>query len=210
MSLRPPLPPAPPLRPGAPHVWVLDTPSGPRGERRMRSRALVREAVGRYPQLSHSGAIQIDHEPEGRPRLPQAAGLQLSVSHSGPFTVVAVALEEIGVDVEYVPRRPAFSEAMLARVLSPSELELVRGRPEPERHRAFLRHWVAKEALLKGQGLGLHADLVSVEVAAALTDPAPTDAMLARRWSMCRLDPEPDLVGALALAGPPPAVVLLR
>ena len=94
-------------------------------------------------------------EPHGRPALAGPADLpQFSLSHAGPLTLVAVACDPVGADVEALPA--ADSVPGLARVLHPDErAELEEAEYGPE---AFARIWTRKEAYLKGTGSGLGRD----------------------------------------------------
>ncbi|MER5640359.1 4'-phosphopantetheinyl transferase superfamily protein [Kitasatospora sp. NPDC002227] len=82
----------------------------------------------------------------GRPYLPGHPRLQVSLSHTRGVVAAAAGYGTVGVDVE-LPQRGALDAALLQRVLSPAETELVRAQPDPEG--AFLRQWVRKEALIK-------------------------------------------------------------
>lgn len=90
--------------------------------------------------------------PHGRPVLPQAPGLHVSLSHASGLAAVALAAHEVGVDVE--PRdRPAAELEGLPPQLHPDERRLV---ADADDHRtALLRLWVRKEAASKARGLGL-------------------------------------------------------
>jgi 4'-phosphopantetheinyl transferase len=63
---------------------------------------------------------------------------------------------EVGIDLEQV--RTGVDVLKLAgRFYSASEHGLINGLPPEEQARQFFRHWVAKEAVLKGQGVGLRS-----------------------------------------------------
>lgn len=92
----------------------------------------------------------------GRPNV--ADGPDFNISHSGDHVLVALARDpgtSIGIDVECLNR-----ETNLAKlepvVLSGPELEWLNGCQD--RHSAFLRLWVMKEAVLKAAGTGLSTD----------------------------------------------------
>lgn len=100
----------------------------------------------------------------GRPRIawPPTA-FQLSVSRSGPYWLLAVTSgRPVGVDVE---AHRAVDVARLAPAcLSASERAQVAGVDEAGRAGVFLRCWTRKEAVLKGCGVGLAADLAALDV----------------------------------------------
>jgi 4'-phosphopantetheinyl transferase len=93
----------------------------------------------------------------GKPAL--AGGTpHFNLSHAGERALLAVALCEVGVDLE-----PAAADSvtladlnrLMARVCTVEEAARVRALPVAEQQRAFLRLWVMKEAYVKGIGVGL-------------------------------------------------------
>ena len=100
----------------------------------------------------------------GKPDLP---GLAFSASHSGSRGVLAVSkagsvgAEPIGVDIERI--RP-IKAAVFQRILAPGEKM-----PAPDQ---CLSLWTAKEAVVKGLGIGLDLDLMrQIEVDRACKGP---------------------------------------
>jgi 4'-phosphopantetheinyl transferase len=91
-------------------------------------------------------------KPHGKTRV---AGLELSLSHSGEWVVVAVSRDlRVGVDIEHGPPNLA-ADALADHVLAAAEHRDYARLPEPERVRALLGYWVGKEAVLKATGDGL-------------------------------------------------------
>lgn len=82
---------------------------------------------------------------------PQVERGHISISHSGPLHVVALADEPVGVDTEH---RSA-GEGIESVALHPSEQRAVDRLRGDARRRAVLETWVAKEAALKLVGCGL-------------------------------------------------------
>ncbi len=101
--------------------------------------------------------------PHGKPTLLQegeATGdLHFNLSHSGGLALVAVtAGREVGVDVE-VPRGRVDELAIAERVLGSEQARRLAALNSRARARAFLRAWVAHEAVVKCLGLGLATPL---------------------------------------------------
>ena len=84
--------------------------------------------------------------PHGRPMLADRADIHLSLSHAGGVVAAAVGPDPLGVDVERL-RTLDGRAALSARTLHPAERSAVDRDPDPDR--AFLRHWVRKEAVIK-------------------------------------------------------------
>jgi 4'-phosphopantetheinyl transferase len=171
--------------------------------------ALLRVLVGRTLGVS-PGQIGITARcphcggPHGKPTVPDAPGLELSLSHSGGWVVVALARgAPVGVDVELL-RPLADLDALAERVRSPAE----RDRGDGDGSDGLLRTWTRKEALLKASGDGLAvpmADLTLSPPGAAprLIDWAGRPANGAA-W-LADLAPDGEHVGCVALLGVPSA-----
>ncbi|GAA2253590.1 MULTISPECIES: 4'-phosphopantetheinyl transferase family protein [Kitasatospora] len=84
--------------------------------------------------------------------------LWISISHTSGCGLLAVAADPVGVDVERYGGVDA--ELLAPEVLTPAERAHIDALPDPaQRDRAFLRCWTRKEAVLKGAGVGMAADL---------------------------------------------------
>jgi len=102
-----------------------------------------------------------------------AAGLELSISHSGDRVAVAVAEgAQVGIDVEG-PSALGGGDGrdLWEAVLRPSEQALVARLPEELRAEAFLGAWTRKEAILKATGDGLEVAMTGLEVSPATAPP---------------------------------------
>jgi 4'-phosphopantetheinyl transferase len=152
------------------------------------SRTVLAERLGVAPRDVPLDRTCADcGEPHGPPRLPDAAGLHLSIAHSGARVALAVAEVPVGIDVEKVDRK--LDPARLGgRVLTPDEQASVHDSA------GFLRLWTRKEALVKATGEG-----VSV-----LPRADPPEAAFAD------LDAGPGYVAAVAVLAEPGAVVRVR
>lgn len=111
----------------------------------------------------------------GQPVLTGRPG-HVSIAHSGSLLALAYGTVPIGIDLE-VRRRERDWLALAGRYLHTSECRWVATQADPGA--AFLRLWVAKEALLKAMGLGIANALSAIE-----------------------LEPQPDLLRVLALPAP--------
>lgn len=78
--------------------------------------------------------------------------LEFNVSYSGNLILVGVALEDIGVDIEYV--NPEFDYTLLLdNCFMEQEIRTITTSPTPRQQ--FFELWTRKEALLKATALGL-------------------------------------------------------
>lgn len=101
--------------------------------------------------------------PEGKPGV--AAGLPqiyFSISYSGRDIVIAVSRTcEIGIDVE--SEQVSVDEVCLQPYLTRRERLALTMTPQHQRQQAAVRLWTLKEAYIKLRGIGLAADLSTIE-----------------------------------------------
>lgn len=125
----------------------------------------------------------IGHLESGQPFLVDHPQLHLSISHCK--NVVAVAIDDrnpIGIDVE---SRRKISPALLSRVCSAEEQQLIALSPDPDLE--FIRLWTRKEAYVKQQGTGIKDSLPYTELMASRQSLCITSHQLsANTWlSLC-------------------------
>jgi 4'-phosphopantetheinyl transferase len=168
-------------------------------------RVLLARSIGMVPE-----EVEFAYGPSGKPRLAQKRDLRFNLAHSDRLGVVALSRgREVGVDVERV--RTGFEgEEIAERFFASREIDEIVSRPESERNEAFFRCWTAKEAYVKavGEGLGIELNRFAVSsgsVPAMVENDRPDEIA---RWSFRRFEPDVGYVGALAVEGGPPALVL--
>lgn len=101
---------------------------------------------------------QLAFGPSGKPALAKGS-TSFSISHGGDLVVLAVAQQDVGVDVERVPGAYGACERAAARRVFPeavlAELDSL---PPDEAARLFARVWTRMEAALKARGSGFDLD----------------------------------------------------
>ena len=128
------------------------------------SRVLLREMLSeRHGNRISPSEWAFERTPEGKlvlaPGLPQT---HFSISYSGRDIVIAVSrTRKIGVDVE--SERVRVDEVCLRPYLTRRERLALAQTPPEQRQLAVLRLWTLKEAYLKLRGIGLAADLSTIE-----------------------------------------------
>jgi 4'-phosphopantetheinyl transferase len=152
---------------------------------------------------------------DGKPWLPTAPDLHVSVSHSGDCVVVAVAAgAAVGVDVEETgPIEPADLDRLAHGTLAAEELAELARVPRAGRAHAITTWWTRKEAVLKATGEGLTARLDELVVSPPGFPPrvlrwegrgsSPVD-----RLSLHALHPPHGFVATVAVLGDAPTEVL--
>lgn len=128
------------------------------------SHGMLRHILGRYLRTAPD-AISFDVGPGGKPVLAgYSHGLSFNLSHSRGRAVIAVSDgREVGIDVE--EERPDVDMLSIASAyFCRSELAAIRSAPPVQQRSEVFRFWVAKEAVLKGEGLGLGFPLDRLEI----------------------------------------------
>lgn len=173
------------------------------------ARGLLRATLG--PQVGiPPRELEFRYARQGKPELaPWCRGddVRFNVSHSNGLLLIAVATGcEVGVDLEEV--RPMDEAPLIAAAeFTPRERAALIAMPPGERHDAFFRAWVRKEAVLKAMGVGLQRPLSDVEVPVVPDEPARViaiagDDTAGDRWSIVSLAPAPNWIGAVAVPAP--------
>jgi len=88
-------------------------------------------------------------KPTGRPALEQRYGVHFSLAHSGDAVLIAVAGQQVGVDVE---QQPTSCVCSMSADMNAADAEWGRSLSEAARHELVIRWWVRSEAVLKCTG----------------------------------------------------------
>jgi 4'-phosphopantetheinyl transferase len=118
----------------------------------------LRAVLSRYLGLSPN-VIELNRGEAGKPSLakqsPDRPAITFNMSHAHGRALIAVSQgREIGVDLEQV-RSDVEAGKLSERYFAPSEHAVIMQSAQEHRTTQFFRYWVAKEALLKAQGIGL-------------------------------------------------------
>jgi 4'-phosphopantetheinyl transferase len=173
------------------------------------SHGLLRHVLASYCGISPE-ALQFGAREYGKPVLthPDAASTSLSfnLTHSGGRALIAVTRgREVGIDLE--KERVNIEALSIARsYFFGAELEAIRNAPVTHRAVEFFRYWSAKEAVIKGEGLGLHVPLDRFHVRFAPDHSMAhvesfDEARIARDWIVRPLPCESGWSAAVAARG---------
>lgn len=161
--------------------------------RRVLLRAALRELLGELLGVP-ARQVPLAARP-GRPALDLRAGhfgLDVSCSASGAVGLVAAVYGgRVGVDVQRILDEDA-DAAVAEGWLSARERQRIHGLPASTRPEALTRAWVQKEAVLKGQGVGLRADMAAVRS-------LPRENGRISRWTVSGVDVPPGYVACAAV-----------
>ena len=120
---------------------------------------VLRHLLSRYCHIAPE-SLQFTATSAGKPSLwiPGGSGtaaIQFNLTHSDERALLGVSTDrELGIDIEKV-RSNIEALAISDRYFFGSERDAIQNAPSPSRDSTFFRYWVAKEAVLKAQGIGL-------------------------------------------------------
>jgi 4'-phosphopantetheinyl transferase len=126
------------------------------------ARGALRLLLGQY-LARHPSDLRFVAGPQGKPALADAA-LELNVSHSGDYVLIALASgTPLGVDVE-CENRTTDLKGIAGRFFDPVEAAAVVAANDADAVALFFQTWTAKESLIKAVGGGLSLPLDSFRV----------------------------------------------
>lgn len=120
----------------------------------------LRAVLSRYLRIDPDD-VELSRREAGKPfvtrELRGQSVITFNLSHAHGRALIAVSKgQEVGVDLERI--RSDIEVAKLSeRYFAPSEHTMIMQLPQTQRAARFFRYWVAKEAVLKAQGIGLRA-----------------------------------------------------
>jgi 4'-phosphopantetheinyl transferase len=171
---------------------------------------VLRHVLSRYCHIPPE-SLRFTATAAGKPSLwnpggGEAATLQFNLSHSDERALLGVSAgRELGIDLEKV-RSNIEALAISDRYFFGSERDAIQNAPSSLRDSTFFRYWVAKEAVLKAQGIGLGFPLDHFRVNflpdghAAYIDTLDP-AVLESTWTVQMLSCENGWHGAVAARG---------
>lgn len=172
--------------------------------RYMLCHARMRQLLAGYAGIAEE-EVRYRNNAFGKPELEIGRReISFSLSHTGTHGMLAAAAEgAVGADIEDVRSiEPDVASANFS-LAELREMEEMEGR---EWLRSFYRCWTSKEAILKGEGVGLNVPLDSFDVQAREDKPAALlawrpEAGLRRQWTLHDVSFGDSVVAAVALSG---------
>ena len=172
----------------------------------IQTRMALRRVLGHYLEVPPQ-AIAFSHGAQGKPRLAgEPHALHFNVSHSGQLALIALSPTAVGVDLEWQPAQFDWRE-LLPLCCHPAERAGFQGLSEAVGRARLLRLWTAKEAYLKGRGLGLSLPLTAICLQARAQGWRPVgEAPGGQGWWLQALRLPAGYLGCLATPFPSPRI----
>ena len=171
------------------------------------SHGCLRLLLGRCLNVEPS-AVKFQLGPTGKPVLCHAthgSDLSFNLAHAHGRALIAIAQgREVGVDLERV-RPDVAVEKLSTRYFAPAEQVMIMQSAQEQRPAQFFRYWVAKEAVLKAQGVGLRSlsqcEVLLTADGAGAEVLAPTGSLRRESWTIRFLSCGTGWEGAVAAQG---------
>ena len=174
---------------------------------------VLRELLGKYIGIPPVEII-ITKSKFGKPQVKisssdHAIGLNMASSH-GRVVLAFAYSRNIGVDVEYVDPGMRI-EDITPSLFTPDEAERFGHVDDSGRIRYVLNLWTSKEAYVKAKGVGMHEPFEDISFNTSPNGIPSLEWALhdhdISRWTVSRLRPDDDYVGALVFDGPDAEIV---
>lgn len=120
-------------------------------------RLLLSKYTGVSPEL-----IEIHKNKYGKPFI-KSHKLKFNISHSKAKLAIAIAVCEIGIDIEYVNPNFDIHEILDITLSENEKLNIKKLEPSLQKKQFYL-YWTKKEALLKAMGTGINVSLNKLEI----------------------------------------------
>jgi 4'-phosphopantetheinyl transferase len=168
------------------------------------SRSFTRRVLAEYAGVPARDLTFVTDR-RGKPSIAESQ-IRFTVSRTDRWSVLAIADERVGVDVETIRESPHLA-AVAETISSERELEEMASIPDGQRLQAFFRIWTRKEAYTKAVGTGLEGDLRGIDVGAAGPSVLPNVDLPDGEWTFHEVMLDEMTLLTVASAGRPRTLV---
>jgi 4'-phosphopantetheinyl transferase len=176
-------------------------------QRYMFARGCLRVLLGYYLNVE-PGVVAFQLGPAGKPVLCETthgSNVSFNLSHAHGRALIAIAKgQEVGVDLERI-RPDVAVEKLSNRYFAPVEQATIMQAAQEQRPALFFRYWVAKESVLKAQGVGLRSlsqcEILLAADGAGAEVLAPAGSLRRESWTIRFLSCGEGWDGAVAAQG---------
>lgn len=139
--------------------------------------------------------IELSKDANKKPFLAFCPELHFNVSHAENYALIALGVQELGVDVEYLSKDFNFIE-ILPTVFSAPEISVVL--TAENKNKTFYKLWTRKEAIVKATGKGIDDNLVEIDVLDEAEYIEASAFQSKQHMQVFSFDVDQDYIGALA------------
>ena len=162
-------------------------------------RSILKFVLAAYTKVGVKN-IFLDYHFNKKPYLASHPWLYFNISHSEDFAVIAVSLNKVGIDIEYIPEDFDFSN-LLPDVFADNEILAIEN--ANDKKYAFYTSWTRKEAFVKALGKGIDDDFKYIQCLDGQHDIDTALLKNTQNWQMYSFDLADHYLGAVAFEGLP-------
>lgn len=142
--------------------------------------------------------IHLDYYTNKKPYLASHPWLHFNMSHSESFAVIAVSLNKVGIDIEYMPKDFDFID-LLPDIFVDNEILTIQN--AVDKKHAFYTSWTRKEAFVKALGKGIDEDFKYIPCLDGQHNIDPTLIKTTKNWQVYSFNLQKHYLGAVAFEG---------
>ncbi len=165
------------------------------------TRGRLRQILGQYLNLNPQ-QISFKYSDKGKPFIPQQNNpdnLQFNLSHSEDKAIYGIRFQGwIGVDIEKI-REIKEIDNLTKRFFCSEEFRFIQGLKGQDKQKAFFQIWTAKEAYLKGIGVGISGGLT--QMAFTRQGDCVLPLITQNYWDLLSFPVDSDYVASIAFEG---------
>lgn len=147
-------------------------------------KSILKFVLAAYTKLAVT-KIHFDYNFNKKPYLSSHPWLFFNISHSEDFAVIAISLNKVGIDIEYISKDFTFTN-LLPDIFKDNEVLAIQN--AVNKKQSFYKSWTRKEALVKALGKGIDDDFKNIP---SLDGHHLVDSKLLKnteKWQVCSFE----------------------
>ena len=169
-----------------------------------KSRFIIYRSILKFVLAAHTkldvNDIYLDYHFNKKPYLASHPWLCFNISHSQDYAVIAVSLNQVGIDIEYMPQNFNFTN-LIPDIFIDEEILIIQN-ADNKKH-AFYTSWTRKEAFVKALGKGIDEDFKYIPCIDGQHNIDSDMLKNTKNWQICSFDLADNYLGAVAFDGSP-------
>lgn len=164
-----------------------------------RNRFIIYRSILKFVLASHTKMnvknIVLDYHFNKKPYLASHPWLHFNISHSEDFAVIAISLDKVGIDIEYISKDFNFTN-LLPDIFVDQEILAIQN--AVDKKHAFYTSWTRKEAFVKALGKGIDENFKNIPCLDGLHSIDSAVLKATQNWQVCSFDLEDQYLAAVA------------
>lgn len=167
-----------------------------------RNRFIIYRSILKFVLAAHTKLdiknIHLDYNSNKKPYLASHPSLCFNISHSQDYAVIAVSLNQVGIDIEYMPQNFNFTN-LIPDIFIDDEILIIQN--AVNKKHAFYTSWTRKEAFVKALGKGIDEDFKYIPCLDGSHNIDSNMLKNTKNWQVYSFDLADNYLGAIAFDG---------